>query len=228
VTFPAALIFDMDGLLVDSEPRSDIAMDRFLARRMLENDQDLMQQLLGRRLPEAITIVKAWFELDGDVEALTQEYGETRLDALRQGIPVMPGAREIIAWAKELGLPCALATSSQRSHADVSLEAAGLTGQFDAEATGDEVSDGKPAPDLFLLAAERLGVEPSRCLVFEDAPVGVQAARAAGMMVVWIPNDHSRSLAMPVAPDWIAGSLIEARERLEVMRKAESAPTAHA
>jgi HAD superfamily hydrolase (TIGR01509 family) len=226
VSFPAALIFDMDGLLVDSEPVSEIAMDRFLARRMLETDHDLMQQLLGRRLPEAITIVKAWYDLDGDVTAMTEEYADVRLNALREGMPVMPGAREIIAWAKELGLPCALATSSLRSHADVSLEAAGLTGQFDAEATGNEVTNGKPAPDLFLLAAGRLGVAPSRCLVFEDAPAGVQAARAAGMQVVWIPNDYSRSLAMPVEPDWVAGSLVEARERLEVMRQLRSATVA--
>jgi HAD superfamily hydrolase (TIGR01509 family) len=226
VRFPAALIFDMDGLLVDSEPLSEIAMDRFLARRMLDNDQDLMDQLLGRRLPEAITIVKAWFDLDGSVEALTAEYGETRLDALRGGVPVMPGAREIVAWAQEHGIPSALATSSQRAHADVSLAAAGLTGQFAAEATGNEVENGKPDPDIFLLAAARLGVEPARCLVLEDAPAGLQAAKAAGMSVVWVPNDYSRGLPTPVEPDWTADSLIEVRERLETLRQSAAAAPA--
>ena len=219
MSFPAALIFDMDGLLVDSEPLSEIAMDRFLARRMLDNDHDLMEQLLGRRLPEAITIVKAWFDLDGDLPALTAEYAETRLDALREGIPVMPGAHEIIAWAKEAGLPCALATSSLRSHADVSLAAAGLTGQFAAEATGNEVENGKPEPDLFLLAAKRLGIAPTRCLVLEDAPAGVQPAKAAGMRVGWVPNVYSRGLPTLVEPDWTAHSLIDVRDRLDTLRQ---------
>ena len=225
MSFPAALIFDMDGLLVDSEPLSEIAMDRFLARRMLDNDHDLMEQLLGRRLPEAITIVKAWFELDGDLPALTAEYADTRLEVLREGMPVMPGAHEIIAWAREAGLPCALATSSLRSHADVSLAAAGLTGQFAAEATGNEVEHGKPAPDLFLLAAERLEVAPARCLVLEDAPAGVQAAKAAGMQVVWVPNDYSRDLPTPVEPDWTAQSLLDVRDRLGILRQSHERTT---
>lgn len=220
--FPAALIFDMDGLLVDSEPLSEIAWARFLARRMLEAEHEVAAQLLGRRLPEAVAIVKDWYDLEGDVETLTAEYADTRLEALREGIEVMPGAREIIAWAQSIELPCALATSSLRTHAQVSLEAAGLTGEFTTEATGDEVTHGKPAPDIFLLAAERLGADPSGCLVFEDAPAGVQAARAAGMQVVWIPNDYSRGLPMTIEPDWTADSLIEARERLEILRQSLS------
>ncbi len=214
MSFPNALIFDMDGLLVDSEPIAAIAMERFLARRMLDPDPDVYLQLLGRRLPEAMRIVKSWYGLEGDHADLAAEYGELRLSALREGLPAMPGAFEIIAWAKELGIPRALATSSMRTHADVGIAAAGIGGLFDAEATGDEVENGKPAPDLFLLAAERLGVPPSGCLVFEDAPAGVAAGKAAGMEVVWIPNDHTRNVPMPVAPDWSATSLLDARKLL--------------
>jgi HAD superfamily hydrolase (TIGR01509 family) len=220
VSFPDALIFDMDGLLVDSEPIAAIAMERFLARRMVDTDPDIYVQLLGRRLPEAMTIVKKWYGLEGDHAELTDEYGELRLAAIKEGLPAMPGAFEIIAWARELGIPTALATSSMRSHADVGVAAAGITGLFTVEATGDEVEHGKPAPDLFLLAAERLGVAPARCLVFEDAPAGVQAGKAAGMEVVWIPNDHTRTVPMPVAPDWRAESLFEAMDVLESRRLA--------
>jgi HAD superfamily hydrolase (TIGR01509 family) len=205
----------MDGLLVDSEPIAAVAMERFLARRMLDADPDLYLQLLGRRLPEAMRIVKDWYGLDGEHADLTEEYGALRLAALKEGLPAMPGAFEMIAWARELGIPRALATSSFRSHADVGIAAAGIGGLFDAEATGDEVEHGKPAPDLFLLAASRLGADPARCLVFEDAPAGVAAGKAAGMEVVWIPNDHTRDVPMPVAPDWSAESLIEAREMLQ-------------
>jgi HAD superfamily hydrolase (TIGR01509 family) len=220
VSFPGALIFDMDGLLVDSEPIAGLAMERFLARRMLDADPDVYVQLLGRRLPEAMAIVQKWYGLEGELADLTNEYGALRLAAIKEGLPAMPGAFEIIEWAREHGIPRALATSSMRSHADVGVAAAGITGLFTAEATGDEVENGKPAPDLFLLAAERLGVEPSCCLVFEDAPAGVQAARAAGMEVVWIPNDHTRSVPMPVAQDWRAESLFEAMNVLEARRTA--------
>jgi HAD superfamily hydrolase (TIGR01509 family) len=219
VWFPGALIFDMDGLLVDSEPIAAVAMERFLARRMLDSDPDIYEKLLGRRLPEAMTIVKNWYGLDGDHADLTEEYGALRLAALKEGLPAMPGAFEIIAWARELGIPRALATSSMRSHADVGIAAAGIGGLFDTEVTGDEVEHGKPAPDMFLLAAHRLGVVPAHCLVFEDAPAGVAAGKAAGMQVVWIPNDHTRNVPMPVAPDWRAESLIDARDMLEQRRK---------
>ena len=218
VSFPGALIFDMDGLLVDSEPIAAVAMKRFLERRQLKPDPAAYLQLLGRRLPEAMLIVQAWYGLDGDQAELTEEYGALRLAAIKEGLPAMPGAFEIVRWAQELEIPRALATSSMRSHADVGIAAAGITGLFTAEATGDEVEHGKPAPDLFLLAAGRLGVEPGRCLVFEDAPAGVAAGKAAGMEVVWIPNDHTRDVPMPVAPDWRAESLFEAMNVLEARR----------
>jgi HAD superfamily hydrolase (TIGR01509 family) len=220
VTLPSALIFDMDGLLVDSEPRSDLAMEQFLTRRMLDLDPELMPQLLGRRLPEAMVIVKDWYGLDDDAAAITVEFSELRLAALKEYLPVMPGARELVAWGREQQIPMALATSSRRAHADIAIAAAGLTGLFDAEATGDEVERGKPEPDLFLLAATRLGVAPAGVLVFEDAPAGVAAAKAAGMRVVWIPNDHSRDLEMNVKPDHQFDSLIEAREWLDAERSA--------
>jgi HAD superfamily hydrolase (TIGR01509 family) len=220
VTLPAAMIFDMDGLLVDSEPRSDLAMERFLGRRMLDLDPELMPRLLGRRLPEAMLIVREWYDLDEDAAAITVEFSELRLAALQEYLPVMPGARELVDWGRAQGIPMALATSSRRAHADIAIATAGLTGLFDAEATGDEVERGKPEPDLFLLAASRLGVGPEDSLVFEDAPAGVAAAKAAGMQVAWIPNEHSRALEMPVQPDLHFPSLIEARVWLDEQRSA--------
>lgn len=85
-----------------------------------------------------------------------------------------------------------------------------MAGLFGVEVTGDEVAQGKPEPDLFLLAAERLGVAPASCLVFEDAPAGLEAAARAGMRRLWIPNAHSRHLAPTVAVDATLHSLLEA------------------
>src|SRR5829696_2132695 len=204
-----ALIFDMDGLLVDSEPLAARAMDEFLTGYGLQRRDEVLSQLLGRRLPEAIAIVRDAYALQHPLEALIEQYGEMRLAALRGAVRLMPGAVEAIEFGRAAGMAIALATSGMRTHAAVSLAETGLRGMFDAEVTGDEVAHGKPAPDLFLLAAERIGVDPSQCVVFEDAPNGVLAANAAGMRVAAVPA-ASRTTAFPVAPDVVLGSLLEA------------------
>src|SRR5215211_2490396 len=204
-----ALIFDMDGLLVDSEPLAAKAMDAFLSEYGLVRRDDVHAQLLGRRLPEAIAIVRESYALEHPLEALIEQYGEMRLAALRGEVRLMPGALEIIEFGRMAGLKIALATSGMRTHAAVSLAETGLRGMFDAEVTGDEVERGKPAPDLFLLAAERIGVDPADCVVFEDAPNGVIAAKAAGMRVAAVPAAGHAS-TFPEAPDILLGSLLEA------------------
>ncbi|MFL5758884.1 MAG: HAD family hydrolase [Thermomicrobiales bacterium] len=205
-----ALIFDMDGLLVDSEPLAEQAMVDFLRRYGHERRAEVMAKLLGRRLPEAIAIVSEAYELPGPIKALVQEYDALRLDALRGQIQPMPGAREILAFAKLAELKLALATSGQRSHADVSLAETGLAGSFEAEVTGNDVERGKPAPDLFLLAAARIGVEPARCIVLEDAPPGIAAAAAAGMRSICVPNEKSKLIPFPVEPTVTVSDLLAA------------------
>lgn len=205
-----ALIFDMDGLLIDSEPLAALAMDRFLLKYGFERRPEVQSRLLGRRLPEAIAIVREGYGIEHPLPALIEEYGEMRLAALRGAVKVLPGALEMIAFGRAHGLRMALATSGMRSHATASLEETGLNGLFDAEVTGDEVEHGKPAPDLFLKAAERIGVDPAACVVFEDAPNGVVAARAAGMAVIAVPNTVSHELVFPESPDVVLASLLDA------------------
>jgi HAD superfamily hydrolase (TIGR01509 family) len=191
----------MDGLLVDSEPLAEAAMTAFLQRYGHEPRAEVAVQLLGRRLPEALAIVREAYELELPIEELIAIYGEMRMAALRGNVRPMPGAAEIIAFGRASGLRLALATSGHRTHADLSLGETGLAGLFDAEATGDDVQRGKPAPDLFLLAAERVGIDPVACVVFEDAPLGVAAAVAAGTRAVAVPNEKSRDMPFPVAPE---------------------------
>ena len=205
-----ALILDMDGLLVDSEAVSGEALRLFLRGHGHEMLPSTLEGALGRRLPEAVAFVAAAYDLRGPLEELVVAYDAMRLEALRGNVMAMPGAFALLDWAAAKGLPRALATSSFRGHAEVSLAEAALMGRFDVEVTGDEVQFGKPAPDLFLLAAERLGVLPQSCVVFEDTPAGLEAAARAGMRRVWVPNVHTRHLKEPVPIDATLESLADA------------------
>jgi HAD superfamily hydrolase (TIGR01509 family) len=211
----AALVLDMDGLLVDSETVSGEALRLFLADHGHEMLPSTLEDALGRRLPEAMEVVAAAYELPGPLEELVVAFDAMRLEALRGNVVAMVGAVELLDWAAARGLPRALATSSSRGQAEVALTEAALMGRFDVEVTGDEVQFGKPAPDLFLLAAERLGVPPESCVVFEDAPAGLEAAARAGMRRVWVPNAHTRHLAAPVEVDARLESLTDAIGWLE-------------
>jgi HAD superfamily hydrolase (TIGR01509 family) len=211
----AALVLDMDGLLVDSETASGEALRLFLDGHGHEMLTSTLEDALGRRLPEAMEVVAAAYGLPGPLDELVVAFDAMRLEALRGNVVAMVGAVELLDWAAAKGLPRALATSSSRSHAEVALTEAALMGRFEVEVTGDEVQIGKPAPDLFLLAAERLGVAPQSCVVFEDAPAGLEAASRAGMRRVWVPNAHTRHLAAPVEVDARLESLADAISWLE-------------
>lgn len=211
----AALVLDMDGLLVDSETVSGEALRLFLRGHGHEMLPSTLEGALGRRLPEAIAVVAEEYELADPLDELVVAYDAMRLEALRGHVVPMPGAVALLDWAATRELPRALATSSSRRQATVALKEAGLMGRFEVEVTGDEGNFGKPAPDLFLLAAERLAVPPESCVVFEDAPAGLEAAARAGMRRVWVPNAHTRHLTPPVAVDARLASLVDAIEWLD-------------
>jgi HAD superfamily hydrolase (TIGR01509 family) len=205
-----ALIFDMDGLLVDTEPLAYQAMDAFLAKHDVERRQDIHDQMLGRRLPEAIAIVKDGYGLPHPLDDLIADYSLMRRDVLIGNVKPMPGAIEAVRFGHAAGLRIGLASSGLRDQVTLSLNEAGMRGLFEIEVTGDDVTRGKPAPDLFLRAAEGLGIEPANCVVFEDAPAGVAAAVNAGMRAVAVPNLHSREMDFPVKPDAVLDTLHDA------------------
>jgi HAD superfamily hydrolase (TIGR01509 family) len=205
-----ALIFDMDGLLVDSEPFAEAAMRSFLGRYGHALTDDVSVRLLGRRVPEAIQIVTEHFGLVDDPTELETLYNEIRLAAIRGNLRPLPGAAEIIAFGRENNLRLALATSNTREHVELSLAESALAGLFDAEATGEEVARGKPEPDIFLLAATRLKVDPGECVVLEDSAAGVAAAKAAGMRAIWIPQPRSEGLQKAPDPDVRLPDLLQA------------------
>lgn len=194
-----AIIFDMDGLMVDTEPLSRRAWAQVIGPFGATLTDEVYGRMIGRRTTEAAQIL-----LEAAAVPLTPEELVGRRTAvfdqiLAQGVPVMPGLPELHAAIARRGLPWAVATSSPHRHAQQILAQLGLLASCGAIAGGDEVAHGKPAPDIYLLAAERLGVPPAHCLALEDSAPGCQAAAAAGMRVVAVPNGATETAVFPCA-----------------------------
>ncbi len=189
-----AVLFDFDGLLADSEPLQKAAWRTYLADHGYTLEQSLVDRMFGLRLLESATLVRQELGLAMPVEQVMAERDALFLSSLHGNLHPMPGAAGTVARIRELGLRVALATSGHRRYLDIALHELGLQDAFDAVVTGDTVAQGKPAPDIFLRAAELLGVAPSTCVVVEDAPHGITAARAAGMTAVAIPNELTHDL----------------------------------
>lgn len=186
---PTAIVFDMDGLLLDTEVLA-LAATQTAATR------------LGIELPHAVCHLMIGVPVDGCRRLLCERYGldfpadrlfaaaarelEARVEAGM--LRVKPGVVTLLDVLDRNGIPKAVATSSARAKALRHLGAAGLVGRFNTIVTRDDVRRGKPYPDLFLSASQRLGVEPAACLALEDSYNGVRAAHAAGMPVVMVPD----------------------------------------
>ena len=181
-----AVVFDMDGVLVDSERPSLALLQRLLAEAGFERTVDDLRHVCGRPAPYMRRLLEDTLPSGGAaVDAFLERYTAGKLAQLEAGeVRVFPGVHDLLDELARRGIRRAVATST---HADLALQRLrrfALDDAFDAIVTGDEVRDGKPAPDIFLRAAERLGVAPERCIVVEDSLVGVRAGRSAGMRVV--------------------------------------------
>jgi HAD superfamily hydrolase (TIGR01509 family) len=189
VTGLQAVLWDMDGLLVDSEPLWTIAEIELAAELGGTWDDGIKAAVVGTRLDVAVPTILRWFEAE-DGPAAVAETSAWLLDRMVQLFAttsaLMPGAGELLAALAADGVPQALVSSSYRVLVDAVL-AQGL-GPFALTVAGDEVVHGKPHPEPYLTAASRLGVDPARCVVLEDSPSGVTAGEAAGCAVVAVPS----------------------------------------
>lgn len=188
-----AVLFDMDGLMVDTEPLARRAWEHVVAPHGAAMTDDLYERMLGRRTVESAQLVLDELRLPEQLETLVARKTTAFLSSLGKGVPVMPGLWTLLDRIEVLGLPWAVATSTPRPVAEIILDKLGLVGRYRALACGDEVEHGKPAPDIFLLAAARLGAEPAACLALEDSAAGCASAAAAGMRVVIVPTDLTRA-----------------------------------
>ncbi len=208
---PAAVVFDCDGTLVDSEPLAWRSWERELGAHGYTLTPADIERTRGRGYPE----VHAHFaeRIDGfpDAAAFWPRFSGTLFELFEAELTPFDDA---VTAARELQvrrIPVAIASASPRERLDRTLTAAGLTGLFDVTVAGDEVARGKPAPDIFLLAAERLGVQAEECVAVEDSPPGVQAALAAGMTVVAVARrPEDREELVPHVVDDLTAAVVEA------------------
>ena len=183
-----AAIFDMDGLMLDTERFSQAFRRQIHEERGLPF-QNLLPLTMGRNTAVTRRIYLEHYGEDYPFDEIREEIVRRWADYLRENpVPVKPGLFPLLDWLRERGIPRAVATSTSRESALPKLEKAGIAPYLDAMVFGDMVERSKPEPDIFLAAAGLLGADPARCLVLEDSPSGILAARRAGMLPVMVPD----------------------------------------
>ena len=186
---PVAVVFDLDGVLIDSEQAWDEARRELVEEQGGTWTEAATRAMLGMSSKEWPVYVRDELGVGLTAQEINAEVVERLTRRYATGLPVVPGAREAV---ERLGArwPLALASSSNREVIDLVLDALGVTEAFAATVSSEEVGRGKPAPDVYLEAVARLGADPTACVAIEDSENGIRSAHAAGLRVLAIPNPH--------------------------------------
>jgi HAD superfamily hydrolase (TIGR01509 family) len=187
VRAPAAIVFDLDGVLLDSESVWDAARRSVVAQAGSSWRESASTAVLGMSAAEWSRYLREQFHLSLEPEDIKRRVTAQVLAAYERELPLLPGASEAVAAAAAL-CPLGLASSANREVIDAVLLRAGLASSFAVTVSGDEVEHGKPAPDVYLVAVRALGVPAGRAVAVEDSANGIRSAHAAGLAVVAIPN----------------------------------------
>jgi len=183
------LIFDMDGLLIDTERLSYEALVYDCKQRGFELTMERFLSIRSLSIPKCEEKFKGYFGEDFDFkDSFDKHFIYMREHMDKYGVPMKKGADSILKYAKETGLKIALATSTPLPIAESQLRSLGLWNYFDKVQSAADIKNGKPAPDVYLAAAELLGLDPSECMAFEDSPNGVRSASSAGCITVMVPD----------------------------------------
>lgn len=219
-----AVVFDMDGLLIDSERAVLVCWREAAASLALSLPESLWTSMVGLHEAGCAVLLEGLLgeERAGRLALECQRRYDRLVEA---GLPLRPGARELLQDVVEAGVPVAIATSTRRERAVLKLARSGIAGFFEVIVTSSDVAEAKPAPDVYRLAAARLGLPATACIALEDSEFGVRAAAAAGMQVIQVPDlleptEVTRSLAQ------IADSLAAARPLLETFLQKRLPPVA--
>ena len=182
------VVFDCDGVLLESEPRWTVVETELFRRYGRTYGPEHKKQLIGTGLGGTGTQFETMLDQPGRAKELLEELVELAAEDFARGIDAMPGAVELVRELRDAGRPMAVASNSFHRLVDLALSGSELKGAFDIVVAADDVEHAKPAPDLFIQACERLGVQPADAVAVEDSPTGVASAKAAGMYVIGIPS----------------------------------------
>jgi HAD superfamily hydrolase (TIGR01509 family) len=210
-----AVIFDMDGLMLDTEKVATRAWKQTFNDLGYTLTDELNLAMVGRNEPDADAIILQVMGADFPVERCRRQANACYAALLeKEGIPIKNGLLELLGFLKQRSIMLAVATSTPRSLALHKLGLTGLDSWFSAIVAGDDITRGKPEPDLFLAAARQVNASPDRCVVLEDSPAGIRAGHAAGMVPIMVPDmippdETIRSLAYGIVPSlWEAKQVI--------------------
>ena len=213
---PQAVIFDMDGLLVDSEPVWAIAESAMMAARGVTTDPEIQRGLVGLRMRDFLNGMRRAYAMTDSIDDLSVDITARMTALIPEKVMPRPGAVELLDYLYARGIPCAIASSSPMAIIDATVAAQDWDRYFQTHVCGDDVVDGKPAPDIYLEAARRLGVDPADCLTLEDSPNGARAAVAAGMICYAIPDpSHTTDDAFAAITPHVYASLHDVVDLLD-------------
>jgi HAD superfamily hydrolase (TIGR01509 family) len=184
-----AVVFDLDGVLLDSEQRWNEAKEALVRESGGRWREEAPVAMMGMSSPEWSRYLREDLGVPLSEEEINRDIVRRMEDRFRDGLPLLPGAGEAVR-ALAARWPLGLASSSNRELIDLFLELAGFGDAFRVTVSSEEVARGKPAPDVYLAAVEKLGADPARCVAIEDSSNGIRAGAAAGMAVIAVPNPH--------------------------------------
>lgn len=206
-------VFDMDGLMFDTERIVYEIWLKMLTADGLDYDLEIFKRTVGLRRDESERLYKSVYGEDFDYDSYKQKCRMLHKQRIiNEGVPIKKGLGELLEFLKSNNFKISLATSTSKETALWMIERSGLFDYFDAFVCGNEVKNGKPAPDVFLEAAKRIGVNPQNCFAFEDSFNGIRSAHCAGMITVMVPDMISPDDEIKGLSDFICSSLDECIE----------------
>ena len=214
-TVPAAIIFDMDGTLLDSERIALSTFNTVCAQFGLQPNPEVYRRCIGTRAPETQRILMDLYGPTFPLEPFFAAWSDAyRIHAIESPVPIKDGVLELLDACSRLAIPIAVATSTRRQSALLKLSKTALLERFAFVLGGDEVTHGKPHPQIYLAAAQRLQIAPQRIWAIEDSDTGVRSAHGAGMTVFQIPDLHEPDAEVRALGHYIVTSMHEVRELL--------------
>jgi HAD superfamily hydrolase (TIGR01509 family) len=209
-------LIDLDGLLINSELLSKIAFEKMCAQLGCIFSDSYHASIHGKRKSQWSQELIDSFSLPQKAEEIADLHSQLLFSEMDRAVRLMPGAKDLLQWISSSGYPRALVTSSERSYAAKYLTSLGINGFFDEIVSAEDVLNGKPNPEPYLLGARRIFRDPATCIVLEDSVNGVLSGKAAGAIVIAVPSTGSDQKEIKQA-DYVVSSLVEALNIIKEM-----------